>query len=250
MSTSIVLKDVFDAFGTKRVTKTDKGKSAYLPNKAQRAAIEAAGITPATTRPAPEFDVVVLFDPGVKVVKASYYYSERSDEAERNPEPRMGHGIISDWLNRGDQVVIGNVGKQVFAYKLPSAPDASDDIAVEVVSRASKQTVYDRAKRAKGKPAKKAVTRNDFVRDPYVVAAALQRSGGKCEMPSCTRSLFHRDNDTPYLEVHHVVPLAENGDDTLANAAALCPHCHRELHSGKNRRVLRKTLADHVATLP
>ncbi|TAL84944.1 MAG: HNH endonuclease [Rhodanobacter sp.] len=51
------------------------------------------------------------------------------------------------------------------------------------------------------------------------------------------------------LEVHHVVPLAEHGDDTLANAAALCPHCHRELHSGKNRKDRRKMLAAHIATL-
>jgi len=35
------------------------------------------------------------------------------------------------------------------------------------------------------------------------------------------------------LEVHHKVPLAEGGDDTVENAIALCPNCHRHAHYGK-----------------
>ncbi|MEC5166165.1 putative HNH restriction endonuclease [Flavobacterium sp. PL11] len=45
---------------------------------------------------------------------------------------------------------------------------------------------------------------------------------------------FLRDNgNTPYLEVHHKKPLAEDGDDTIENAFALCPNCHRHAHYGK-----------------
>jgi 5-methylcytosine-specific restriction endonuclease McrA len=247
---SITWKNIFDNYGIKKVTKTDSAKSAYLPNIAQRTAIEAAGIAPGSSRPAPTFDVVVLFDSAVETVKASYYYSERSANAERSPEPRMGHEIISAWLNQGDHVVIGNVGTQVFAIKLQGTAASDEDVMTEVVRRADSQTVYDRAKQAKGKPARKTVQHDDFVRNPYVVAATVLRSNGKCEMPGCARTLFIRDNGTSYLEVHHVVPLAEHGDDTLANAAALCPHCHRELHSGKNRKDRRKILAAHIATLP
>lgn len=247
---TIAWKNVFDTYGVKKVTKTDKSKDAYVPNKEQCAAIEAAGIKPASTRPAPEFDVIVLSDPQVKTVKASYYYSERSTTANRTPEPRMGHGIISSWLNQGDQVVIGNVGAQVFAIKLQTAPTTDDDVINEVVKKANKQTIYDRAKKAIGKPARRVVQRDDFARNPYVVAGAILRSNGKCEMPGCARTLFSKDDDTPYLEVHHVVPLGENGDDTLINAAALCPHCHRELHSGKDRKARRTALATHIAKLP
>lgn len=247
---TVIWKDVFDNYGIKRVTRTDKRKNAYLPNVAQRAAIKAAGIKPALSRPGPTFDVVVLDDTKVTAVKASYYHSERvTASKKRSPEPRMGHEIISSWLNQGDHVVIGNVGAQVFAIKLWGDAVSGDEVISEIVQRADKQTVYERAKRAKGKPSRKTVQRDDFVRDPYVVAAAVFRSGGKCEMPGCARTLFLRDNDTPYLEVHHVVPLGENGDDTLVNVAALCPHCHRELHSGKGRKQRRDTLATHIATL-
>nr|WP_275041241.1 HNH endonuclease signature motif containing protein [Halomonas meridiana] len=44
---------------------------------------------------------------------------------------------------------------------------------------------------------------------------------------------FNRKSDgSPYLEVHHRKPLAEGGDDTVANAIALCPNCHRAAHYG------------------
>ncbi|WP_444959398.1 HNH endonuclease [Microbulbifer sp. ZKSA002] len=37
----------------------------------------------------------------------------------------------------------------------------------------------------------------------------------------------------PFLEVHHLRRLADNGSVTITNAVALCPNCHREFHYGK-----------------
>lgn len=78
-------------------------------------------------------------------------------------------------------------------------------------------------------------TIRDFIRDPYVVAAARIRAGQCCEMPACETRLFTQEDGTVFLEVHHIVPLSEGGVDELLNAAALCPMCHRELHHGKRR---------------
>lgn len=241
---------IFDNFGVKRVTKTDKGKSAYVPTLEQRVAIEAAGIKPGTTRPAPAFDVVVLFDPQVNSVKASYYHSERSDEAMRPPESRMGHGIISTWLNQGDEVVIGNIGSQVFAIKLTADNVSEESVTQEIVKRASRKTIFARAKQATGRPKRRVVEREEFVRDPYVVAAAILRSNGKCEMPGCACTLFTKDDGNPYLEVHHVEPLGTGGDDTLVNAAAICPQCHRELHFGDQRKAKLRSLKAYITALP
>ncbi len=241
---------IFDNFGIKKVSKTDKTKSAYLPNEKQRLAIEAAGILPANERPAPSFEVTVLFDATTSTVSSSYYYSERSPSAERNPEPRMGHGIISSWLAQGDKVLIGNIGSQLFAAKLNfSLPPSSIVVSEEIIKCANREVIFDRAKTATGKPAKRFIERAEFIRSPFIVAAVLIRSDGKCEMPGCARQLFSRDDDSPYLEVHHVVPLSEDGDDTFINAAALCPHCHREVHYGKNRYLLRDRLRVHIETL-
>ena len=40
-----------------------------------------------------------------------------------------------------------------------------------------------------------------------------------------------KDN-SPFLEAHHIKQLAKGGLDTISNAVAVCPNCHRELHYG------------------
>ncbi|WP_309666584.1 HNH endonuclease [Tabrizicola sp.] len=85
------------------------------------------------------------------------------------------------------------------------------------------------------KPRKVTVTMQTFVRNQYVVAEVLFRANGHCE--HCKeKALFDRLKDsTPYLEVHHKIRLVDDGDDTVANAIALCPNCHREVHHGVDR---------------
>lgn len=70
---------------------------------------------------------------------------------------------------------------------------------------------------------------NDFVRSPAVVAEVRRIAAGRCELCECAAP-FLRADGSPYLEVHHVRTLADNGPDTVANAVALCPTCHRLLH--------------------
>lgn len=83
------------------------------------------------------------------------------------------------------------------------------------------------------KPTKTIVCQTVFNRNPYVVAEVLERANGICE--KCKNSApFIKDIDCkPYLEVHHIIPLAQGGDDTVENAIALCPNCHRHTHYGK-----------------
>jgi hypothetical protein len=246
---TIAWNSVFDKFGIKTVTKTDKAKTAYVPNAAQLAAIAAAGIFPSTKRPAHDFRITVLHDK-ITSISASFYQSERIPDPRRRPEPRMGHAFISSsWLREGDRVLVGNIGSELFAVKLAPSLVSEDQVNFDIANKASKDTILARAKKAKGKPARKTITREDFERNPYVVAAAIIRSKGKCEMPGCGSALFLREDGTPYLEVHHVIPLGAGGDDTLLNAAALCPHCHRELHFGKEKSLRQGVLAKHVATL-
>jgi 5-methylcytosine-specific restriction enzyme A len=81
-------------------------------------------------------------------------------------------------------------------------------------------------------PNKTRVVTELYLRNPDVVAEVLYRAEGVCER--CRKSApFKRKKDgTPYLEVHHKQMLANGGEDTVENAIALCPNCHRELHYG------------------
>jgi hypothetical protein len=82
---------------------------------------------------------------------------------------------------------------------------------------------------------------SDFIRCPMVAAWILQRCRGVCGYCG-DAAPFVRPNRQPYLEVHHVLPLSEGGPDTVDNAIALCPNCHRRVHHGSDRRDVRRSL--------
>jgi 5-methylcytosine-specific restriction endonuclease McrA len=72
-----------------------------------------------------------------------------------------------------------------------------------------------------------------FDRNPDVIVEVLNRANGNCEMCG-QRAPFNRaDNKRPYLEVHHKKRLADGGEDTVENAIAVCPNCHRYAHYGE-----------------
>lgn len=87
-----------------------------------------------------------------------------------------------------------------------------------------------------------------FVRDPNVIAWVLEEAAGNCEV-CCQRAPFEREDGELYLEVHHVRPLANGGPDTIDNAIACCPNCHRNLHHGKNRNSIRQRLFNRLPRL-
>jgi 5-methylcytosine-specific restriction protein A len=86
----------------------------------------------------------------------------------------------------------------------------------------------------KGNQAPKAVVSagTRYERDAAVKAWVLENANGVCEC--CEVPAPFVDNDGfPYLEVHHIRRLADGGADTVNNAVAVCPNCHRHLHHGR-----------------
>jgi 5-methylcytosine-specific restriction protein A len=70
------------------------------------------------------------------------------------------------------------------------------------------------------------------LRNADVVAEVLIRANGTCERCGKNAPFLRAKDGTPYLEVHHKEKLANGGDDTVENAIALCPNCHRREHFG------------------
>ena len=85
---------------------------------------------------------------------------------------------------------------------------------------------------ANERPARLMVTSAVFIRNPDVVAEVLFQAQGVCQGCGQSAPFIRRSDGTPYLEVHHRVPLAAGGTDTMGNATALCPNCHRKAHFG------------------
>lgn len=79
-----------------------------------------------------------------------------------------------------------------------------------------------------------------YERNPFVVAEVLARANGVCERCKTDAPFRRKKDGSPYLEVHHKTRLADGGEDTIDNAVALCPNCHRDLHFGEQNKALHR----------
>ncbi|GAB3309352.1 HNH endonuclease [Hymenobacter humi] len=98
------------------------------------------------------------------------------------------------------------------------------------------------------KPTRVAGEAMQFLRSPQVVAWVLEAAAGDCEWCSLPAP-FIIAGGMPYLEVHHVRWLSQGGSDTVTNAVALCPNCHRRFHHGVNADSLAKHIIAQVPRL-
>ena len=104
----------------------------------------------------------------------------------------------------------------------------SASLTLDPTTRAKQSSSYPET------PTKRLRTITTYDRNPHIVAQALVRANGICEACEATAPFARRSDNSAYLEVHHMVPLAAGGLDKLENLIALCPNCHREAHHGQN----------------
>ncbi len=117
----------------------------------------------------------------------------------------------------------------------PTSKSVAKEFSAEVEASqqlSSSQRLAVIAKRGKKRPDRKSVTSSVFLRCPHVVAEVLKRAGGLCENCDSPAPFMRKKDNSPYLEVHHKMTLANGGEDTVENAEALCPNCHRMKHHG------------------
>ncbi|MFH4643315.1 MULTISPECIES: HNH endonuclease [Vibrio harveyi group] len=84
-----------------------------------------------------------------------------------------------------------------------------------------------------------------YKRSGKVKGWVIRRAKGSCELCG-DDAPFEKEDGTPFLEVHHLTRLKDDGPDTVENCAALCPNCHRKLHYSSERDVLTEELREKV----
>jgi 5-methylcytosine-specific restriction protein A len=182
---------------------------------------------------------------GIRFVKKEYYtgLSEKFDRTAKAFEFRMQNiSYIYSLMGRrwlSGLRPAGNVGPtnvpriQAFIEQVEgrSHPhQVSFDAEVEALRNKKVSAIPEGVK----EPSHVYQHSTTFSRDPAVKAWVLKNANGVCE---CCNSPapFMTEMGAPFLEVHHLKPLAERGSDTITNTIALCPNCHRELHFGKRK---------------
>ena len=82
-------------------------------------------------------------------------------------------------------------------------------------------------------------------RSALVHRYAILRAAGICEgcrLPAPFQNL----DGQGFLEVHHLMRLADDGPDTPINVCALCPNCHRRAHNSIDRGEFTQKLRAYV----
>lgn len=76
----------------------------------------------------------------------------------------------------------------------------------------------------------------------------IRRSRGFCE--SCkSKAPFDKADGTPYLEAHHTKMISEDGPDLPIWVGAVCPNCHREIHSGQHGQKKNADLIKYIHSI-
>lgn len=119
------------------------------------------------------------------------------------------------------------------------------DKQVRKASRGDERVRRERLGVAPRKPESVPIVTTAFKRNPDVIVEVLARANGLCELCGVPAPFLRASDLSPYLEVHHKIPLADGGDDTVENAIAVCPNCHREEHFGVPAKVVTAALIVH-----
>jgi hypothetical protein len=82
-------------------------------------------------------------------------------------------------------------------------------------------------------PAYVLYTGKRYARNNKIRETVKLRAAGRCEY--CGEVGFVCDDGMPYLECHHILALAKDGEDRMTNVIAICPRDHREAHFDKQR---------------
>jgi 5-methylcytosine-specific restriction protein A len=131
-------------------------------------------------------------------------------------------------------------------FPVSSAREVDNDIDTSEVTPKKETLEQLRAKAIKSSmmtgQRKESDSKNSwFERSEDVKKYVLQRANGICE--SCEQPApFKKKNGEPYLEPHHTKRLADEGPDHPQWVGAICPTCHRRIHSGVDGKALNQTL--------
>ena len=93
-----------------------------------------------------------------------------------------------------------------------------------------------------------ALPRANYKRSRKLRNLVLERAGGFCEFDLCTgMPPDTKKSGEAILEVDHIHPLGNGGEDHPSNMIALCPNCHGAKTHGKNKTKMMKQLQHIVA---
>lgn len=89
--------------------------------------------------------------------------------------------------------------------------------------------------------------RKEFSRNRATAINALSNASYRCEIDGAHKTFIRKNNNIPYTEPHHLVPMKDAGEfltslDIEENIVSLCSTCHNQIHYGKGCEDMLNTL--------
>lgn len=241
------VENTFVKYGIKIVSPTDKSKVAYVPNIQQKEVFRLMNIDPFERRQ----DILIkeLFSNNILTI--SYYGSQR-EGSDRAPEIRMGLSDLINYFEVGDEILFATDNVNIFIYnlsKLENQNIGNDDSEEKLYAQINIDLLRERVQNVNTTPTQVQREINVYSRNNALRVFVKIRANYSCEMPDCDYIAFEKDNGEKYIEVHHIIPLADGGEDSDTNTVALCPICHRKMHYSKNKERLKEILEEYIRNL-
>jgi len=240
----MLIENTFGIYAIKKVSKTDINRSAYVPNLDQKKIFESHEINPFERRQ--DIKIKELFTNKILIIS---YYATLRVGSNRSPEPRMGLSDLISYLTVDDEILFTSDGNEIFIYNLSKLSNDNTINEENFYSQVNIDILKKKVSTIDINPSKIEQKIQTYKRNNLLRSYIKQRSNYTCEMPKCNYASFTKSNGEKYIEIHHIMPLSEGGEDSIENTIALCPNCHREIHHSKNKEKLNKLLINYLKTL-
>jgi 5-methylcytosine-specific restriction protein A len=151
-----------------------------------------------------------------------------------------------------EQLDLNDEPRKVWMFPIRLRPGGITPLLTETDARVIEETqskkarqlstaaLKARAEKAKGTPSVRVTQASAYVRDAAVAEYVKRLASGVCDLCEQPAPFLNKRNEA-YLECHHIVWLADGGEDSIGNTVALCPNCHRKMHV-VNRKADRQRL--------
>ena len=151
----------------------------------------------------------------------------------------------TDKSEQSRRIIIFNLIAVETAATISEIVHRIDQHPVERTLDELKKNAYAAAGREKAIAKTSEARRSWYERSALVREYVIARSMGVCE--ACDQSApFVKKDGTPYLEPHHTTRLADEGPDHPAWVGAICPTCHRRIHSGEDGAAWNRRLQERL----
>ncbi len=160
--------------------------------------------------------------------KGNYTYRgqvELTDDQYQEDQPDIDDNIRTVW------VFLLKLMGEAYSVPLPEEMVARKQEKKEKEARRlSDEELEIRARYSRKGVGARQITTTTYERNIYVSELAKRKAGGICQL--CAEPApFSDKKGSPYLETHHIDWLSKGGEDIIENTVALCPNCHRKMHS-------------------